>query len=98
MDTAVALVQAYLNVNGYFTVVEYPVLEAYRGRPARSVTDLDILAFRFAGAGHEVIRGHKHAPLGGRAFEPDPVLALLEKWGAVEAQAAGQPVTGKGAT
>jgi len=26
MDTAVALVQAYLNVNGYFTVVEYPVL------------------------------------------------------------------------
>jgi len=30
MDTAVALVQAYLNVNGYFTVVEYPVLEAFR--------------------------------------------------------------------
>lgn len=28
MDTAVALVQAYLHVNGYFTVTEYPVLEA----------------------------------------------------------------------
>ena len=27
MDNAVALVQAYLRVNGYFTVVEYPVLE-----------------------------------------------------------------------
>ena len=26
MDTAVALVQSYLHVNGYFTVVEYPVL------------------------------------------------------------------------
>ena len=31
MDTAVALVQAYLNVNGYFAVVEYPVLEARLG-------------------------------------------------------------------
>jgi hypothetical protein len=73
MDTAVALVQAYLNVNGYFTVVEYPVLEAYR-EGARSVTDLDILAFRFADAGHEVIRGRRHGPLGNRAFAPDPVL------------------------
>lgn len=26
MDTAVALVQAYLQINGYFAVVEYPVL------------------------------------------------------------------------
>lgn len=74
MDTAVALVQAYLNVNGYFTVVEYPVLEAFREAPARSVTDLDILAVRFAGAGHEVIRSKGHVPIGGRAFEPDPVL------------------------
>ena len=73
MDTAVALVQAYLNINGYFTVVEYPVLEAYR-QGARSVTDLDILAFRFAYAGHAVIRGRKHTPLGGHAFEPDPAL------------------------
>ncbi len=49
MDSAVALVQAYLHVNGYFTVAQYPVLEAFRGEHARSVTDLDILAFtRFA--------------------------------------------------
>jgi hypothetical protein len=42
---------------------------------ARSVTDLDILAFRFADAGHEVIRGRRrHGPLGNRAFAPDPVL------------------------
>jgi hypothetical protein len=74
MDTAVALVQAYLNVNGYFTVVEYPVLEAYRNHPARSATDLDVLAFRFPGAGYEVIRGHHHGPLDGHAFQPDPAL------------------------
>ena len=74
MDTAVALVQAYLNVNGYFTVVEYPVLEAYRGKAVRAVTDLDVLAFRFAGAGHEIVRGPKHVPLGNHAFEPDSAL------------------------
>ena len=73
MDTSVALVQAYLHVNGYFTVAEYPVLEAYRGDHARTVTDLDILAFRFAGAGHEVIRGrqresHEHG------VSTDPLL------------------------
>ena len=28
MDNTVALVQAYLRVNGYFTVAEYPVIEA----------------------------------------------------------------------
>ena len=74
MDTAIALVQAYLNVNGYFTVVEYPVLEAYRDDHARTVTDLDVLAFRFSSAGHDVIRGQRHGPLSGRAFEPDPAL------------------------
>ena len=31
MDTTVALVQSCLHVNGYFTVVEYPVLETRRG-------------------------------------------------------------------
>ena len=74
MDTAVALVQSYLNVNGYFTVVEYPVLEASRRGPARSVTDLDVLAVRFSRAGHQVIRGTAHRPMGGHAFEPDPAL------------------------
>jgi len=74
MDTAVALVQCYLNVNGYFTVVEYPVLEAYRRGPARSVTDLDVLAFRFPGAGYEVVRDQGHVPLAGARFVPDPLL------------------------
>lgn len=43
MDTAVALVNAYLHINGYFTVTEYQVIEShYNG--ARARTDLDILA------------------------------------------------------
>lgn len=74
MDTAVALVQAYLHVNGYFTVTEYPVLEASKGDHARMVTDLDVLAFRFAGAGHEVIHGgggHRGAR---RGMDTDPAL------------------------
>lgn len=51
MDNAVALVQAYLRVNGYFTVAEFPILEGSLGQ-FREVTDLDMLAFRFPGAGH----------------------------------------------
>jgi hypothetical protein len=53
MDNAVALVQAYLQVNGYFTVTEYPVLEAAR-HGIQTATDLDVLAFRFPGAGRLV--------------------------------------------
>ena len=74
MDPAVALVQAYLHVNGYFTVAEYPVLEAHHGDHARTVTDLDMLAFRFAGAGHDVIRAHRSRPLGDHVASTDPIL------------------------
>ncbi len=51
MDNAVAIVQAYLHVNGYFTVTEYPVIEATEHGRYKAVTDLDVLAFRFPGAG-----------------------------------------------
>jgi len=64
----------YESDHGYFTVVEYPVLEASRRGPARSVTDLDVLAVRFSRAGHQVIRGTAHRPMGDRTFEPDPAL------------------------
>lgn len=74
MDTSVALVQAYLHVNGYFTVAEYPVLEAYGGEHARTVTDLDILAFRFAGAGHDVIRSRRRPRSDRTAASTDPLL------------------------
>jgi len=53
MDNAVALVQAYLQVNGYFTVTEYPVLEAAR-HGIETATDIDLMAFRFPGAGRLV--------------------------------------------
>jgi hypothetical protein len=73
MDAAVALVQSYLHVNGYFTVVEYPVLEAQRRGPARTVTDLDVLAFRFPHASAEMIERHG-SPGAGLIQVPDPAL------------------------
>ena len=74
MDTAVALTQAYLHVNGYFTVTEYPVLEAIGTRPVRTVTDLDILAYRFPHAGHGTAGSHAHRTVGGAGLAIDPVL------------------------
>lgn len=54
MDNAVSLVQAYLRLNGYFTVSEYPVI-AVGGRAGyRTATDLDMLAVRFPNAGQLV--------------------------------------------
>jgi hypothetical protein len=38
------------------------------------VTDLDILAVRFAAAGHDVVRARSRQPMG-RVSTPDPVLA-----------------------
>lgn len=71
MDPAVALVRAYLHVNGYFTVTEYPVLEALDDGGHRTMTDLDLLAFRFPGAGRRVGAGAEGVLDG---FEPDPAL------------------------
>jgi hypothetical protein len=71
MDHAVALVEAYLQINGYFTVAEYPVIEALGKQHYGVATDLDILAFRFPGAGRLVPgRGGKGM------FAPDPALGI----------------------
>lgn len=76
MDNAVALVQAYLRVNGYLTVTEYPVVEAVRSGGYQAATDLDILAFRFGRAstlGQAVTAsGRPHADL----LPVDPALDL----------------------
>jgi hypothetical protein len=75
MDTAVALVQAYLHINGYFTVVEFPILEAMRAGPARTVTDLDILAVRFPRAKVDVIhRDGRQRVIVKKGSYPDPIL------------------------
>jgi hypothetical protein len=54
MDSSVALVQAYLRINGYFTVTEYPVIVSRGDRTYHTATDLDVLAFRFPHAGRLV--------------------------------------------
>ncbi len=75
MDTAVALVQAYLNVNGYLTVTEYPVVELTRHHGARSATDIDVLAIRLPQAGGIVpARSKDHV----NGFVADPVLGVEE--------------------
>lgn len=70
MDHAVALVQTYLQLNGYFTTAEYPIIEAVGNASFRSVTDIDILAFRFPNA--SMLARRK----GGSFFlgKPDPML------------------------
>lgn len=74
MDTAVALVESYLRINGYFTVTEYPVLEVSRRDDAHMISDLDILAFRFPGAGHD-LRVRRHGALRGDLHSRlDPAL------------------------
>ena len=71
MDHAVAIVEAYLQINGYFTVAEYPVIEAIGPKHYSTATDLDILAVRFAGAGR-IVPGTG----GGFDFQPDPELGI----------------------
>jgi hypothetical protein len=72
VDHAVALVEAYLQINGYFTVAEYPVIESFGKQRYGVATDLDILAFRFSGAGR-LVPGRGGAGL----FAPAPALGLF---------------------
>lgn len=76
MDHAVALVEAYLRVNGYFTVAEYPVIEAARYGGYRTATDLDVLAFRFPGAGR-LVSTHDSGRV--HAYAPDPKLGCTNE-------------------
>lgn len=75
-DPAVAIVQSYLRVNGYFTVTEYPIVEAAKGGGHRTVTDLDVLAFRFPGAGRSLVIGRPENESAGHRFAPDPELGI----------------------
>lgn len=75
MDTAVALVQAYLHVNGYLTVTEYPVAELTRKNVVQSATDIDILGIRLPQAGGIVPAQRKNHVNG---FVADPSLGVEE--------------------
>src|SRR5688500_6304354 len=59
MDHAVALVQAYLQLNGYFTSAEYPIIAGTARSGFRTLTDIDILAFRFASGEPMAAHGRK---------------------------------------
>ncbi|HVE72817.1 MAG TPA: hypothetical protein VNI54_15735 [Thermoanaerobaculia bacterium] len=63
MDHAVALVQAYLQLNGYFTSAEYPIIAGAGRNGFRTITDIDILAFRFP-SGEPLAQKARKAPKG----------------------------------
>lgn len=77
MDHAVSLVQAYLHVNGYFTVTEVPVLEALQEGGYKTATDIDLLALRlpYAGGPRPIREGEAD-----EVFQPDPALETQDKW------------------
>lgn len=54
MDTAVSLVTAYLQLNGYFVQTEVPIVERLEEDPPRfrQTTDIDVLAVRFPSSVH----------------------------------------------
>lgn len=67
MDNAIALVRTYLQLNGYFTVTEWPVIA---GGPCGShctMTDLDVMAFRFPAAA-DCLVDERH-----RTASPEPI-------------------------
>lgn len=74
MDHAVALVQAYLQLNGYFTSAEYPIVAGAGRNGFRTITDIDILAFRFPTEGGRVPGGK--GPKGLDLRQVDPGLAV----------------------
>lgn len=74
MDTAVSLVKTYLQSNGFFTVTEYPILEAVASGAHRTVTDVDVMGIRFPGAGAMTAE----SSTSGLHIDPDPALDLTE--------------------
>lgn len=76
MDHAVALVQAYLQLNGYFTSAEYPIIAGAGRNGFRTITDIDVLAFRFPTGEPMKVLGGRKAPKGLDISGLDPGLAV----------------------
>lgn len=79
MDNAVALVQAYLRVNGYLTVTEFPIVESGRAGIHRTAADIDILAFRFPHSVRMVPRHGRSSTEDVAVAEVDPALAITHR-------------------
>jgi hypothetical protein len=75
MDHAVALVQAYLQLNGYFTSAEYPIIASAGRNGFRTITDIDVLAFRFP-SGLPIANPQGRVPHGLDMSEVDPGLGV----------------------
>jgi hypothetical protein len=75
MDHAVALVQAYLQLNGYFTSSEYPIIAGTARNGFRTITDIDLLAFRFP-TGQPLAQQGRQGPVGLDVSMLDPGLAI----------------------
>jgi hypothetical protein len=76
MDHAVSLVQAYLQLNGYFTSAEYPIIASAGRNGFRTITDIDILAFRFPSGLLSAPVPGRRAPHGLDVSELDPGLGI----------------------
>lgn len=76
VDNAVALVQAYLRLNGYFTVSEYPVVATRGASEYRTATDLDVLAFRFPTPGQLVPARDRRGLRDENHMAVDPALGV----------------------
>ena len=76
MDHAVSLVQTYLQLNGYFTSAEYPIIASGGRNGVRNVTDIDIMAFRFPRGLPVAERTPKRAPQGLALSDLDPGLGV----------------------
>lgn len=73
MDHAVSLVQAYLQLNGYFTSAEYPIVAGSGRSGFRTLTDIDIIAFRFPSMAPQMART---SPQGIDVSSCDPGLGV----------------------
>lgn len=76
MDNAVTLVQAYLRLNGYFTITEFPIVEANKDGGHRTATDIDVMAVRYPGAGRLVPRSGKKSEHDRLIVDVDPALGI----------------------
>ena len=72
MNAGVSLVRAYLNLNGYFTATDIPVIRQNSKGGYRELTDIDVMGVRFPFAAHVV-------PMGKPGPEDDLRLPIDEK-------------------